>query len=73
MRTRRVGVVPASFANEGRRSIRGWAVDAFRLVDTGPLITTATIGCDLAVRDSGSFLYRVCYSLHLIGELEDVA
>jgi hypothetical protein len=42
-------------------------------VDTCPVVATATIGCDLAVRDSGSFLYRVRYSLHLIGELEDVA
>jgi hypothetical protein len=48
-------------------------VDAFGLVNTGPVITTATVSCDLAVRDPGSFLYRVSYSLHLIGQIEALA
>jgi hypothetical protein len=66
-------VVPASFANDGPPLNTGWAVDAFRLVNTGPVITTATVSCDVAVRDPGSFLYRVSYSLHLVGHIEALA
>ena len=65
-------VAPASFGNEGPPLSVGWAVDGFRLVNTGPVIETATIVCDLAVRDPGSFLYRVAYSLHLLGQHDDL-
>jgi hypothetical protein len=63
-------VVPASFANDGPPLNTGWAVDAFRLLNTGPVIRTASVNCDLAVRDPGSFLYRVSYTLHLVGAVE---
>ena len=45
-------------------------MDGFRLMNTAPVITIASVACDLAVRDPGSFVYRLPYSLHLTGQYE---
>ena len=63
-------VTPASIGNEGPALNPGWAVDGFRLENTGPVITVARVTCDLAVRDQGSYLYRAAYSLHLTGQFD---
>ena len=65
-------VAPASIGNEGPALNLGWAVDGYRLENTGPVITVARVTCDLAVRDPGSHLYRVAYSLHLTGQFDDL-
>jgi hypothetical protein len=65
-------VTPASIGNEGPALNLGWAVDGFRLENTGPVISAAMVTCNLAVRDPGSYLYRVAYSLHVTGQLDDL-
>jgi hypothetical protein len=65
-------VTPASIGNEGPALNLGWAVDGFRLENTGPVITVARVTGNLAVRDPGSYLYRVAYSLHLTGQFDDL-
>jgi hypothetical protein len=65
-------VTPASIGNEGPALNTGWAVDGFRLENTGPVITVARVTCNLAVRDPGSYLYRVAYSLHLTGQFDNL-
>ena len=55
-------VGPALIANNGAAINAAWAVDRFWLVNTGPVIATATVGCLLAVRDSDGYLLGLGYS-----------
>lgn len=62
-----------AIANNGEARNAGWAVDRFHLRDPRtPALQRVVINTRVAVRDSDGWIFRVGYTLHLIGSFVDV-
>jgi hypothetical protein len=58
-----------SIGNDHEAINAGWAVDGFRLIGTDRALDTVTVEVDLAVRDVDGYVYRLGYSIGLLGKI----